>query len=212
MLACELAVLLGLPVCDPNVVEVPRALIGEAPETLQPRGSVDLEFASAFPHPLEKMLVTDFLPERLLRRVTNLAEAFLGAYVFDLWTCNRGRREAIFVRPADAEGAPYSALLIDHDACFDDGNWSLPRGLMPCTYARRTVYENVRDVDSFEPVLSRLENLAREEIEDLARGVPVEWYGGHADDILRLADRLFDCRQLVREAVGGALPGGVGSP
>jgi len=148
--------------------------------------------------------VVDFLPESLLRRVSNLASAFLGGLVFDLWTCNCGRREAIFIKSEREENADYSARLIDNETCFNDGNWKLPESLVGCTYARRAVYRAARRIDSFEPFLSRVENLEAREIEGAARCVPVEWCAGRSKEMFNLADQLFQRRKQVRQATASA--------
>jgi HipA-like kinase len=205
MLAGRLAILLGLPVCEPVIVDVPRALNNQVSEAEDSARSASLEYGSAFPGPLDQMLVTDFLPGRLLTRSSNATEAFLGAFVFDLWTCNSGRREAIFSRPAGNDGSSYSVWLIDHDACFNDGNWSLPETRMPSSYAQGAVYRMAKGVDSFEPFLSRIENLRAKEIEGAARSIPTEWCGGNLRGILDLTDQLFHRRKQVRQATVNAL-------
>ena len=205
MLADQLALILGLPVRDPAAVEVPRALGGEVHGAFGSSETFNLEFGSSFPSPPHEMLVVDLLPDQLLRKVTNSAEAFLGGFVFDLWIQNCGRREIIFTRPAREEGTPYSAWLIDHDACFNDGEWNLPESFAPCPYTRRSVYETAIHPDPFEPFLSRIENLGAREIEDAARCVPPEWCGSNPRDIFDLADRLFRRRKQIRQAAVNAL-------
>ena len=111
MLASRLAQLVGLPVAAPAFVEVSRSLLGSNPqlafdvgerrEPIQP----GLQFGSRFPGIPSQTLVVDFLPDRLLRRVKDLTSVFLGAFVFDKWTCNCDGRQVIFHRPADDEGS-----------------------------------------------------------------------------------------------------------
>jgi HipA-like kinase len=205
MLAGRLAIMLGLPVCDPVVVKVPQALSGGVSHGTESTRSSRLDFGSAFPDPPDQMLVTDFLPDRLLRRAISDNDAFLGVFVFDLWTCNTGRRKAIFSRPAGDEGASYSVWLIDHDACFNDGDWKLSETQVPCTYAQRTVYGAARGIDSFEPFLLRIENLEARQIEAAARCVPAQWCPGGSREILNLAEQLFHRRKQVRQATARAL-------
>jgi hypothetical protein len=150
--------------------------------------------------------VADFLPDRLLRRVVNAQEVFPGALVFDQWICNSGRREFIFSRPASEDGASYSAWLIDHDRAFNDGNWKLPKAFLRSPSGERFVYHAASGIDSFSPVLSRIENLGADEISHAARCVPVEWCSGGLTDILNLADRLFTRRKQVRQALSSILP------
>lgn len=205
MFAARLALLLALPICTPATVEVPLALMDEVRGPLASAGSKFLEFGSAYPHPPDQMLVVDFLPDRLLRRVMNATSAFPGALVFDIWTCNRGRREAIFTRPAWKDGAAYSVWLIDHEGCFNAGNWNSLEIPTPSIYPHRLVYETVRGIESIEPTLSRLENITDREIEDCARSVPEEWCGENRRDILRLAEQLFERRRRIRRAVADVM-------
>ena len=94
MLAARLAMLIGLPVAAPACVEVPPALIrGTPPLELEigPRREVclaGLQFGSRYPGVPSQTLVVDFLPDRLLSKVRGLASVFLGAFIFDKWTCN----------------------------------------------------------------------------------------------------------------------------
>jgi hypothetical protein len=124
MLAGRLAQLIGLPAADPAFVQVPPELIVGNPGlefelgTRRERCVPGLNFGSRFPGEPSETLVVDFLPDRLLRRVRNLASVFLGALVFDKWTCNCDGRQMIFYRSVDQEGSAYSVALIDHGFCF----------------------------------------------------------------------------------------------
>jgi HipA-like kinase len=209
LLANQLALILRLPARNPAIVEVPFAIDGEVHGEVGSLETFSLEFGSAFPSPPNKMLVVDFLPDHLLRKVTNLAEAFLGGFVFDLWTHNCGRREAIFTRPAGEDGAPYSAWLIDHDACFNDGEWNLSESFVPYVYAQHSVYETVKQADSFEPFLSHIENLKARDIKDVARSVPPAWCGSNPEGIFDLADQLFRSRKQIRQATANAFRDGL---
>lgn len=200
MFAGKLAAFLGLPVCESVVVDVPQALAAGIGRAMGSSGHTRTLFGSAYPGSPTQVLVTDFLPDKLLGRVANAADAFLGACVFDLWICNRGRREAIFSRPVGRDGGPYTAWIIDHDACFNDGDWQLPETLIPCMYDRRLVYEAAMPLVAFEPFLAAIEGLKVKEIKDAARSVPAEWSGKHPQEILDLADQLFRRRKQLRRA------------
>lgn len=207
LFAVQLAKLIGLPVCDAAVVEVPfeldEANCGDA-SLAPPKGNAratNLQFGSRYPGEPGKVLVVEFLPDRLLRRVSNLAGAFLGGLVFDLWTCNCGRREALFIRSATEENFDYSARLIDNDACFNDGNWGRPLAPLARTYDRRVVYDGIRGPDSFEPYLSFIENLTVGQIKECAQDIPPEWYGDDSQAAFALARHLYKWRTSVREAV-----------
>src|SRR5579864_7880656 len=72
MLAARLALLIGLPVPKPAIVEVTPELIGSNPQLAMELGArrepcaAGLQFGSSFPGVPGKTLVVDFLPDRLL--------------------------------------------------------------------------------------------------------------------------------------------------
>lgn len=206
MLASRLALFIGLPVPDPAFVEVPRELIDGNPGWALERASAHdpclpgLHFGSRFPGIASRSLVVDFLPDRLLRRVSNLAAVFLGGFVFDKWTCNCDGRQVIFHRSADQEVSSYSAWLIDQGFCFNDGEWNFPDSPIRSLYPRRLVYESVRGLQSFEPFLSRIENLNGEQLERCAREIPPEWCGEDGQP-LGLVARLYERRRRLRQAL-----------
>src|SRR5579863_2128296 len=99
MLAARLALLIGLPVPRPAIVEVTPELIEGNPQLAMELGArrepcaAGLQFGSSFPGIPGKTLVVDFLPDNLLRRVRDFASTFPGAFVFDKWTCNCNGRQ-----------------------------------------------------------------------------------------------------------------------
>lgn len=202
-----LALRIGLPICRPAIVEVPFGLT-EAPDGFKDgtRSSAKhraftLQLGSAYPgHPGE-MVVVDFLPDKLLRRVRNLTDAFLGGLAFDLWTCNCGRREAVFTRMALNESSDYSAWLSDYGGCLSQGAVGGTDEQEMCLYSRRVVYETARGLDSFEPYLIRIENLTACDIESCAAQVPPEWGGGKSSELRRLANRAFRSRADIRRLI-----------
>jgi len=208
MLVASLAHMIGLPVPQVAFVEVASRLVADNTQLVFEIGSrrvvcvAGLQFGSRFPGSPDGTLVADFLPDPLLRRVSNLRTAFLGALVLDKWTCNCDGRQVIFHRPADEqEGSPYQALLIDHGFCFNDGEWNFPDSPIRSLYPRPLVYEYVKDLDSFEPFLSRVESIELAQLEDCVRAIPPEWCGGEALPLLRLAERLYERRRRVRQAL-----------
>jgi hypothetical protein len=207
MLACRLAMLIGLPVASPAFVEVPPALIRGVPPLEFEVGSrrelclAGLNFGSRFPGVPSQTLVVDFLPDRLLRNVRNLTPVFLGGFVFDKWTCNCDGRQVIFFRSAGDERPGYSALLIDQGFCFNDGEWSFPDSPIRSLYPRRLVYEKVAGLSSFEPYLSRIENLEHSQIEQCVSEIPEEWCGPDPGQLTELGERLYKRRRGLRQAI-----------
>jgi len=207
MLASRLAQLVRLPVAVPAFIEVSPSLLGSNPqlafevgERLEPIRP-GLQFGSRFPGIPGQTLVADFLPDRLLRRVKDLTSAFLGAFVFDQWTCNCDGRQVIFHRPADDEGSAYSVAMIDQGFCFNDGDWTFPDSALRGLYPRRLVYEKVRGMESFEPFLSRIENLTMGELEECTWGIPTKWCEPDPGQLARLVEVLYARRRTLRQAI-----------
>lgn len=207
MLAGRLALLVGLPAAPPAFVDVPQDLIAGNPLLAVEVGArrerclPGLQFGSRFPGRPGRTLVVDFLPDSLLRRVVNREAAFLGAYVFDKWTCNCDGRQVVFYRKGGSDERAYHAALIDHGFCFNDGDWTFPDSPIRSLYPRRFVYESVRGFSSFDPYLSRIENLEASEIEACVQDIPEEWCGTDRKDLVRLAERLFERRRKLRQAL-----------
>ena len=207
MLASRLALLIGLPVPAPAFVEVPPELVRGNPPLEIEVGSrrepcaAGWHFGSRFPGLPSNTLVLDFLPDRLLRRVRNLKALFLGALVFDKWTCNCDGRQVIFCRSEDDEGTAYSGFLIDQGFCFNDGEWNFPDSPLRGLYPRRLVYEKVRGLRSFEPCLSRVENLEPAQLQACVGGIPAAWCGADSAQLERLVERLYERRRKLRQAI-----------
>ena len=205
MIAARLALELGLPAREPAFVEVPAELIAGNPEMKIEIGArktpcaAGLQFGSSYAGHPGPALVVDFLPDRLLRRVPDLASAFPGALVFDKWTCNCDGRQMIFTKSAADENSPYSPWMIDNGFCFNDGEWNFPDSPIRCIYPRRLVYESVRGFQSFEPFLSLVENLEANQVEACLENIPDEWCGERPEEIHRLAEQLFKRRRRVRQ-------------
>jgi hypothetical protein len=207
MLAARLAMLIGLPVAAPAFVEVPLGLIRGTPPLELEIGSrrelclAGLQFGSRYPGAPGQTLVVDFLPDRLLSRVKGLASVFLGGFVFDKWTCNCDGRQVVFYRSVNDEGPAYSALLIDQGFCFNDGDWSFPDSPIRGLYPRRLVYDEVQGLKSFEPFLSRVENLDSSQIEECISQMPDEWCGPDPGKLNQLAETLHKRRRGIRQAI-----------
>jgi hypothetical protein len=69
-------------------------------------------------------------------------------------------------------------------------------------FARNHVYAGVRGWESFEPWLSRVENLGADVLGRIAEEVPPQWYGGNPVELERLMETLLRRRSRVRELIG----------
>jgi hypothetical protein len=154
-----------------------------------------LQFGSRYAvNPLDGQ-VFDYLPAAALGRVRNLS-TFAGILAMDKWTCNSDTRQAAFWRILRQRN--YSAAFIDQGFCFNGGEWNFPDNPLHGAYARNEVYENILGWDSFEPWLSRIEDMGRNAISGAAEEVPPEWYGSNSCALDTLVRILGDRRTMVR--------------
>jgi hypothetical protein len=204
LLATRLAQEIGLPVALPEIVEVSTWLVNNTPElNIQLASRVQpcqpgLQFGSRYViDPMRGAAeVFDFLPETMLERVRNV-ETFAGILAFDKWTCNANGRQATFWKvPRDRK---YTATFIDQGYCFNAGEWSFPDAPLRGVYARNNVYMGITGWDSFEPWLSRIEQLSENSIWACA-DIPPEWCGD-IEELERLVQELIRRRSRVRELI-----------
>ena len=91
--------------------------------------------------------------------------------------------------------------MIDQGFCFNDGDWTFPDSPIRGIYPRRLVYEKVSGLESFEPFLSRIENLTAGELEECTQGIPTKWCEPDPDQLARLIEVLYARRRTLRQAI-----------
>jgi len=204
LLASRIAERVGLPVPIMEVVEVSSWLIENTPNLRVRVGSSSvpcqhgLALGARFVlGPLEGQ-VYDYLPASALDRVRNL-DAFAGMLALDKWTCNTNGRQAVFWKRS--RDKKYTATFVDQGYCFNAGEWTYPDSPLRGVYPRNEVYAGVRGWDSFEPWLSRIENIDPNILWEVAETVPPEWYGSAIDELERLIEQLIARRTRVRELI-----------
>ncbi len=205
LIATRLAAALGLTVPASEVVEVTDWLVGHTAGLYVDfgRGRLErchagLQFGSRLVGGAMPGLVVDYLPEPQLAEVRNLKE-FAGMLCLDKWTGNCNGRQAVFERrPRERR---YRATFIDQGFCFNAGEWTFPDSPLRGVYARNVVYKGVTGWGSFEPWLSRLEELGPEVLWEIAEVVPPEWYGGDLGTMEGLMEKLLGRRGRVRELI-----------
>jgi hypothetical protein len=143
--------------------------------------------------------VFDYLPESLMDRVRNLAD-FARVLVLDRWACNCDGRQAVFSRRGK-RSREYSATFIDQGYCFNAGEWSFPDSPLRGVYARNCVYRDVTGWDSFEPALTRAEQIDIEAIWRIASDIPEEWYESDHAGLKRLVETLYRRRGMIRDLI-----------
>ena len=204
LLATRLAERVGLPVPVTDVVEVNDWLIRHSPElNIQMAGSsiacdAGLQFGSRYVvNPVEGRIL-DWLPMELFDRVRNI-DAFAGMLALDKWTGNANGRQAAFWRRGRERR--YTATFIDQGYCFNAGEWTFPDYPLRGVFARNEAYAWVKGWESFEPWLSRIENLCEKEIWSVAQEIPPEWYGSDWNALEKLGCALIERRARVRELI-----------
>ncbi len=205
LIATRLAEAVGLTVPKADVVEVTAWLVANTSDMLidtgrgtRERCAAGLQFGSRFAGGLMPGQVMDYLAEPQLAEVKNLAE-FAGMLALDKWTGNCNGRQAVFERRARERR--YRATFIDQGFCFNAGEWTFPDSPLRGVYGRNSVYTGVTGWRSFEPWLTRLEELAADKLWTIAEAVPPEWYGGDLAEIERLMETLLERRGRVRELI-----------
>jgi hypothetical protein len=204
LLATRLAAAVGLAVAPAEVIDVSEWLIRNTQDlTIEERGGgqpcqAGLHFASRWVGGLMPGQTVDYLPQEQLLEVRNLAE-FAGILALDKWTCNINGRQAVFQK--GRRERRYHATFIDQGYCFHAGDWKFIDAPLGGVFAENTVYRGVTGWPSFEPWLSRIENLAPEVAWGIAEMIPPEWYGGDLSALEVLLQRLLARRPRVRELI-----------
>ncbi len=206
MLATRLAEAVGLPVPATEVVDVSPWLVTHTSElTIQlGHGSTPCEpgwqFGSRYVVDPARGLALDYLPALMLEHIRNL-ETFAGILALDKWTCNANGRQAAFWRKTRER--KYTVSFIDQGYCFNAGEWNFPDSPLRGVFARNEVYADVNGWKSFEPWLTRIEEMPPERIFLLAGDIPPEWYGGDWADLERLVEKLVHRRSELRRLIEG---------
>jgi hypothetical protein len=119
--------------------------------------------------------------------------------VLDKWTGNANGRQAAFWRKSRER--LYTASFIDQGYCFNAGEWTFPDYPLRGVYARNEVYAGVRGWESFEPWLSRVENMETDAVWSVVNEIPPEWYESDTEELEKLARILIARRGVVRELI-----------
>jgi hypothetical protein len=204
LLATRLAENIGLPVPVTEIVAVSEWLVENTQELhmdlsgLSSRCKPGLQFGARYVCDPAEGQVFDYLPESMMPKVKNLA-VFAGMLVADKWLGNANGRQAVFWKKTTER--KYTATFIDQGYCFNAGEWNFPDVALRGVYARNFVYQQVTGWESFEPWLSRVENLAPAAIQEIAGTVPPEWAGNGWGDLERLVENIVERRSRVRELI-----------
>jgi len=204
-IATRLAEAAGLTVPATDIVEVSDWLIANTPSMRMelPHGRSEpcrsgLQFGCAFVGGLMPGQVVDYLPESQLEEVRNLRE-FAGILALDKWTGNANGRQAVFDRTP--RRAVYRATFIDQGFCFHAGDWTFSDSPLRGVYLRNAVYAGVTGWASFEPWLTRMEQMKPQAVYRIAEQVPPEWYGQDTPALEQLMEKLLARRSRIRDLI-----------
>ena len=205
LIATRLAAAVGLTVPTVDVVEVTDWLVANTADLIvefgrgrRERCLAGLQFGSRFVGGLMPGQVVDYLPEQQLEEVRNLGE-FAGILCVDKWCGNCNGRQAVFERKARER--KYRATFIDQGFCFNATEWTFPDSPLRGVYARNSVYRGVTGWKSFEPWLTRVEELGMDKLWAVAEDVPPEWYGGDPGALEMLMEQMVRRQGRVRELI-----------
>ena len=171
-------------------VSTPALRILELPSSLQlsddlyflvgskrilPQGALHL--GSQCPVDPERPAIFDFLPDRMLPAVRNLAE-FATMFVFDHWVGQTDKRQAVFVRDRKVSaGLAFRAYFIDHGMAFDGDRWELRDWPLSGLAFQSRVYSHLDLSTLVKQALYRIENVSETMLFTPAEGVPPSWFG-----------------------------------
>jgi hypothetical protein len=203
-LATKLAITLGLPMAEGAVIEVSDQLIENTQELRIEIGgttipcATGLQFASRYVADPATEQVFDYMPETQFCRVVNRHD-LVRILVFDKWTGNCDGRQAVFTKRASESG--YRMTFIDQHYCFNGGRWTFPDLPLMGTYFRNKVYESVTGWESFEPILTKIEEIEYADLWRCAAQIPYDWYEHDSDGLFELVETLYRRRSSVRDLV-----------
>lgn len=202
MLGTRLGLLLGLPMPHVEAIEVNDSFI-EHTQDLKIRlaGSNILcaggkQLGSRYVG--ESVFMTDYLPRDSMNYVKNISD-FARVLVLDKWTCNADGRQAIFTRRSSR--SRYKATFIDQGYCFNAGEWTFPDYPLRGVFANNRVYQRVTGWESFEPALTKAEEMSCDAIWNCCADIPKEWYDEDVEGLERLLDNLYMRRRMIRQLV-----------
>ncbi len=157
------------------------------------------QFASLYAGDTVDASICDYLPDAALEDVVNIQD-FARVLVLDKWTCNSDGRQAIFKLQA-FRSRRHKAVFIDQGFCFNAGEWNFPDAPLRGAYARQRVYQGVKAWESFEPALTRAEELDLGELWQYAAQVPEEWYEYDISGMNCLIETLYRRRLRIRDLI-----------
>jgi hypothetical protein len=196
------------PLC---VLRLPKALRSEAlyfsVGNRRIRVEGDSHLGSLCPVNPETKAIFDFLPVRLLEKVSNLND-FAKVFVVDRWLYQVDHRQVVFVRERSSSENQirFRAHFIDHGMAFAGSYWELREATEHGLYLDRAVYSLINMREICEQTASQIEQLTEDEVFSANATLPSGWLT--ADDkkeLSRLLEDLYKNRLKLRRVVTSQL-------
>lgn len=202
-LASRIGISLGLPIPEPQIIDVSTELIRSANLQIEFVGhsipcESGLHLGLRYVADPEQEAIFEYLPNSMLKRVVNMGD-FARVLAFDKWLGNCDSRQAIFTRKPGKR--LYRATFIDQGFCFNAEQWTFPDLALHGVYSKKEVYEDVTRWDSFEPVLSRIEAMDYADLWRCAAQIPLEWFEHDGEGLYVLIEELHRRRSFVRNLI-----------
>jgi hypothetical protein len=198
-LATRLGLWLGLPMLPVELIHVPEALVNRGLLRIEDDGNRLTRCASG------RQLAIRYLPDAIADMPTKLTainrEDLVRALPFDKWTGNCDHRQVLFV----PDGKQYRIVFIDQHQCFDRDRWLFHDSLHYGLYKDHSIYRGLKGLHSFEPILSRIQNIIPLDLWKLAAEVPPEWYDHDSQALSRLIQQLYRRRAAVPKSITSVL-------
>ena len=203
-IAGHLATEMGLSVPHKQLVEVSPSFTDLNPQFGAELGGKlysyrsGICFGSQFAGGMFPGRTVDLLPLSSLRGIKNIDE-FVGALVFDKWTCYADARQAVFTRLRTASS--FQVFFIDHGYSFNGDAWVMKDAPLRGCYGNRHVYSALQGWVDIERWLERMWSISEKQIWDIAASVPPEWCRGFELRLVDLMKTLLKRRHRVGELI-----------
>ncbi len=202
-LATRLACLVGLPVSEPAIIEIPSFLARTTPELEQT--ATFHSIAAATFHPATRYAgdrngkkVFDMLPESYLSSLGNLS-SFAHLFALDQWCSHLGSPKVVFYRSSN--NLSYSMEVINRNRSFSGPDLNFHDHPQNGVYNFKAVYRHLDGWDSFEPFLTSLILTSPDTLWQLTRNLPFGWSDDYARDLDALVEGLLRRRSLIRQLI-----------
>jgi hypothetical protein len=134
-----------------------------------------LHLGSMCPVNPEETAIFDFLPARLLSRITNTNE-FATMFVLDKWLHNTDTRQAVYVRDRSVKATvSFRAYFTDHGFTFGGQHWQFGDAPLHGLAFPRSIY-SILDMRRLTKIaVERVQAIPAETVRSAANGIPGSW-------------------------------------